>query len=93
MQQPLALITALHRLTRAKAAVRRLRPVLTAFFWLCAVFTRLCRVYTDASSLLSPMEGLMQILVAQYLHKCCAIYSMTQWNCADRDYTAWARGT
>jgi len=58
LQQPLALITALRRLTLAKAAVRRLRPVLTAFFWPCAVFARLCRFYTDASSIISPWRVL-----------------------------------
>src|SRR5215471_335504 len=62
-------ITALGRLTLAKTARRRLRPPYRAFFWPCAAFACLYRLYTDASSNIYLCGGIIQILVAEYLHK------------------------
>src|SRR5262245_23405604 len=76
-------ITALGRLTLAKTARRRLSPPCGAFFWPCAAFACLYRLYTDASSKTSLCGGIIQILIAEH---CTNVYYsfLARWNCSDR---------
>jgi len=46
------------------------KPPIRRLFWPCAAFACLYRLYTDASSKIDLCWGIIQILVADYLHKC-----------------------
>src|SRR5919197_1373189 len=76
-------ITALGYLSLAKTARRRLRPPCGAFFWPCAAFACLYRLYTDTSSKIYLCEGIIQILVAKY---CTNVYYsfLARENCSNR---------